>query len=109
MTIPVVTRVSVDPRDGEDEAANGDGAEPKGEEPSSDVNGEGRAASGDGVAGSEAAGPASGEAAVEAGADTLGLGLPESSAAAGDGVSRDPARHVASTSNVGEARCMVQR
>jgi hypothetical protein len=109
MTMPVVTSVSVDPRDGEDEAAKGEGAAPKGEEPSPDAKGEGCAASGDGAAGSGASDPGSGEGAVEAGADTLGLGLPESSAAAGDGVSRDPARHVASTSNVGEARCMVQR
>ena len=43
----------------------------------------------------------------DVGAD--GLGLPVSSAAAGDGVSSDPARHVASTSNVGEARCIRQR
>lgn len=109
MTTPVVTSVSVAPRDGDDDAANGDGAAPNGDESSSDAKGEAGEPSGDGTAGSVVPVPVSLEGVGEADDDAIGLGLPVSSAAAGDGVKSDPARHVASTSNVGEARCMVQR
>jgi hypothetical protein len=107
MTTPVITSVSVDPRDGEADPASGDGVAPNGDESSSDSKGEPGEPSGDGTVGSVVPVPVSVEG--EADDDALGLGLPVSSAAAGDGVSSDPARHVASTSNVGEARCMVQR
>jgi hypothetical protein len=107
-----LTVTSVSFLDGDGDAANGEAGAPNGDELLSDVKGEGEA-SGDGsVAGSD---PADGDGVTSAGAEDVaddeasGLGLPVSSAAAGEGVSSDPARHVASTSNVGEARCMHQR
>lgn len=114
MTTFVVTSVSF--LDGDAEAANGEGDALNGDEPLSDAKGEGddptNDSADDSTAGSGPAeddGVAPDDAEGEADDDAVGLGLPVSSAAAGDGVSSDPARHVASTSNVGEARCMRQR
>ena len=113
ITTFVVTSVSF--LDGDAEAANGDGEAPNGDKALSDAKGEGDDVEGesdDATAGADPAeddGVAPDDAEGDVDGDAVGLGLPVSSAAAGDGVSSDPARHVASTSNVGEARCMRQR
>jgi hypothetical protein len=80
--------------------ANGDDASPKGEVAGSE---------GDEGADASAVGEGDSSATGEAVGDGLALGLPGSSAEAGALTSSEPAMHVATTSNVGEARCMRQR